>query len=232
MTNAFVRKLQRGVELSESDQQQLLEATSRTQIVNPYTILVREGAPQDGAYILLSGFAYCFKLLANGERQIVACHVAGDADGLYGIANESADYTTTTLTTCTVAFITRNTINKLMHGSPNISRAFWWCLLREKAYVCAWLANIGQRPAPQRLAYFICDMLFRQQAVGLARNGSFEIPFTQQDFGDILGITNVHACRIFAQLRNLGLIYCDQKTISVKDLDRLVCYADFSPVLC
>lgn len=232
MTNAFVRKLQRGVELSESDQQQLIEATSRTQVVDPYTILVREGEPHHEAYVLLSGFAYCFKLLTNGERQIVACLVPGDTVGLYGVATENSDYTVVTLAICTVASISRDTIDSLMADHPNIGRAFWWSLLLEKSHLCAWLANIGQRPAPQRLAHLICELLHRQQAVGLTRSGSLEILLTQQDFGDILGITNVHVCRIFRQLRDLRLVHCDQKSIIVRDLDQLMNYADYSSALC
>ncbi|WP_407520692.1 Crp/Fnr family transcriptional regulator [Methylobacterium oryzisoli] len=229
MPNAFVRKLQRGVELTAIDRSRLIEATSRTQVVAPYTNLLREGDVQDNAYVILSGFAYCFKLLTNGERQIVAYLVPGDADGLYGVTTENADYSVVTLTPCTVAFISRDTIDDLLAHNPRIARALWWSLLLEKSSLCASLTNVGQRPAPQRLAYLLCDLLSRLQAVGLARNGSFEIPLKQQDFADILGITSVHTCRILKYLQKIDLLLHDYRTITIVDFDRLKNYADFSP---
>lgn len=229
MPNAFVRKLRRGVDLTAVDRERLSEATRRTQTVDACTNLVREGDLQDGAYVILSGFAYCFKLLTNGDRQIVACLIPGDADGLYGISTESADYTVVTLTACTVAFIPRDIIDDLLAHSPRIARALWWSLLLEKSCLCASLTNVGQRPAPQRVAYLICDLLSRLQAVGLARNDSFEIPLKDQDFADILGITSVHTHRILIYLHKIGLILRDHKAITVIDFDRLKNYADFTP---
>lgn len=227
MTNAFVRKLMRGVDLSAQDQARLIEVTSRTEDIAPHTVLMREGDLHEGGYVLLSGFASCFKLLTNGNRQIVAYRVPGDADGLYGIHTESADYTVVTLTPCTVAFVSRSTIDHLLGDSPGIMRALWWSLLAEKSYLCALLTNIGQRPGPQRLAYLLCELLSRLEAVGMAKTGSFEVPLTYKDFADILGMTEVHACRAFRQLRGLGVLVDDKSDIVVTNPDRLKCVADF-----
>ncbi|WP_407530277.1 Crp/Fnr family transcriptional regulator [Methylobacterium oryzisoli] len=205
----------------------LLDATSRTEAIAPQTVLMREGDLHEGGYVLLSGFAYCFKLLTNGDRQIVAYHVPGDADGLYGIYIESADYTVVTLTPCTVAFISRSTIDDWLAHSPGIARALWWSLLAEKSYLCASLTNIGQRPGPQRLAYLLCEILSRLKAVGMARTGSFEVPLTHRDFADILGMSEVHACRAFKHLLALGVVIADHAGIVVTDADRLKCFAEF-----
>jgi CRP-like cAMP-binding protein len=228
MTNIFIQKLRRGVELSESDQRLLADATSCTEIIPPNTHLIREGDLQDGAYVLLSGLAYCFKLLSSGERQIVACRVPGDADGFYGIANESADYTVVTLTPCSVAFISRDTIDSQIAQSLNINRALWWSLLVEKSYLCASLLNVGQRPAPQRLAYLICELLSRLRAVGSAQAGGFDIPLTYQDYADMLGMSVVHTYRAFKQLRNHGVFFHNGKGIVVTNAEYLNCFADFA----
>ncbi|WP_407528366.1 Crp/Fnr family transcriptional regulator [Methylobacterium oryzisoli] len=227
MTNPFVRKLLRGVDLTALDQGRLVEAVSRTEDIAPHTVLMREGGLHDGGYVLLSGFAICHKLLTNGERQIVAYRVPGDADGLHGIHTESADYTVATLTPSTVAFISRGTIDGWLADSPGIARALWWSLLTERNYLCAALTNVGQRPGPQRLAYFLCELLSRLRAVGLERNGSFDLPFTYRDIADMLGFTEVHACRAFNRLRELGLLLNDRTSVVVSDVDGLKCFADF-----
>ncbi|MBY0296677.1 MAG: Crp/Fnr family transcriptional regulator [Methylobacterium sp.] len=227
MTNAFVRKLLRGVDLTARDQQRLIAATSRTETIAPRVVLMREGELNDGGCVLLSGFATCSKLLTNGGRQIVAYRVPGDADGLYGIHTEHLDYTVVTLTPCDVAFISRATIDDWLADSPGIARALWWSLLTEKSYLCGSLTNIGQRPGAQRLAYLICELLSRLRAVGLERTGSFEVPLTYQDFADILGFGEVHACRAFRQLREVGVLTDGRASIVVTDVDRLKCFADF-----
>lgn len=229
MTNAFVRKLLRGAELSADDQRCLIDATSHAEVIAPGTLLMREGDLHDGGYVLLSGFAYCFKLLTNGDRQIVACRVPGDADGLYGIHTERADYTVIALTSCRVAVISSGAIDHLLAQSPGIARALWWSLLRDKSFLCASLTNIGQRPVPQRLAYLVCELLTRLQIVGLAKTGSIEIPLTHQDLADMLGISSVHACRALKQLRQSSMLTYDNERITVTSLEQLRIFADCDP---
>ena len=49
----------------------------------------------------------------------------------------------------------------------------------------------------------------------------FHCPLTQMDIGDLLGLTNVHISRTFAQLEKLRMIKRQSSFIKVLDRERL-----------
>lgn len=63
-------------------------------------------------------------------------------------------------------------------------------MLRER------IVSLGRRDARGRIAYLLCELLWRHTAVGLNSNGSFLLPLTQTELGDALGLTPVHVNRI------------------------------------
>ena len=64
-----------------------------------------------------------------------------------------------------------------------------------------WLTGLGQRTADKRIAHLFCELHARLQAVGLTSEGEFELPLTQQELSDTVGISVVHVNR---SLRALG----------------------------
>jgi CRP-like cAMP-binding protein len=69
-----------------------------------------------------------------------------------------------------------------------------------------WLVNIGRREAPERVAHILCELLLRLRAVGLADSDSYELPITQEELGDTLGLSTVHVNRTLQALRAENLI--------------------------
>jgi len=53
------------------------------------------------------------------------------------------------------------------------------------------------------------------------------MPFTQEDLGDILGLTAVHINRTLQTLKNDGVVSMDNHKIRVLDMARLARIADF-----
>lgn len=54
-----------------------------------------------------------------------------------------------------------------------------------------WLLNMSRRRAEQRTAHLFCELLVRLQSIELATNGGFELPITQTDLADVLGLSVV-----------------------------------------
>ena len=88
---------------------------------------------------------------------------------------------------------------------------------------------MGHRPADKRVAHLVCEMLLRSQAVGLTEGDRFEMPLTQEELGDSMGLSTVHVNRTLQELRSEGLIASKGRRITVKSLDRLMEFADFNP---
>ncbi|MFE1598948.1 Crp/Fnr family transcriptional regulator [Methylobacterium sp. ID0610] len=226
MPDVFVRKLGHISELMDDDIARLSELTSCTQIIKPHTVLIQEGESCRSAQILLSGFACCYKRLHDRGRQIVAYRVPGDAEGLHGGPARVADYSLVTVTPCIGATIDRETIDDLIEHHPRIARSFWQSVLDERRLLCEWLMNVGQRPAPQRVAYLIHELFERLETVDLTRGSSVELPLTQQDLADTAGLSHVHVNRVLHSLKHSRMIDFNGRTIIIHDAARLKRFAD------
>jgi CRP-like cAMP-binding protein len=88
---------------------------------------------------------------------------------------------------------------------------------------------LGHRPADKRVAHLICEMMLRSKAVGLTDDDSFDLPLTQEELADTMGITPVHMNRTLQALRRSDLITTRGKRVIVRDAERLMAFADFNP---
>jgi hypothetical protein len=69
----------------------------------------------------------------------------------------------------------------------------------------------------------------RLQVVGLAQNGSYDLPVTQTELADALGLTTVHVNRTLQQLRHDGLITVRGGTVTLSDPEGLKQAGEFDP---
>jgi DNA-binding transcriptional regulator LsrR (DeoR family) len=67
------------------------------------------------------------------------------------------------------------------------------------------------------------------RAVGLIENHSFELPLTQAELGDALGLSTVHVNRVLQDLRRDGLISLRGAFVNVQDWARLKTIGEFDP---
>jgi CRP-like cAMP-binding protein len=227
MLSPLIQKLQHGADLTDEDRQVLENAASDTQIVGPREDLINEGDQPDHVHLILEGFACRYKLLPNGERQIMAYLVPGDICDLHVSILGEMDHAISTLSRCKVVLIPRGIIEDLTENHGRINRALWWATLVDEATLREWLVNMGRRPADKQLAHLLCELLVRLQAVGLATENSYEFPVTQAELAETLGITTVHVNRMLQQLRKDGLLTLQGNRLIIMDVDGLKKFADF-----
>ena len=91
------------------------------------------------------------------------------------------------------------------------------------------LGEMDQRPADRRVAHLVCELLLRFQVVGRAEERACEIPLTQTELGDILGLTNVHINRVLQDLRGRGLLTVRGRRFEVPDVAALRAFCGFDP---
>jgi CRP-like cAMP-binding protein len=86
--------------------------------------LIHEGDQPD-VHLVLEGFACRYKLLPNGERQIMAYLVPGDWCDLHIAILEEMDHAIATLSACKIVEILRQTVRELTENHGRINRALW-----------------------------------------------------------------------------------------------------------
>jgi len=99
--------------------------------------------------------------------------------------------------------------------------------LIDAAIFRAWLASVGRREAYARIAHLLCEMVVRLQAVGLGQDHRCELPITQAEFADALGLSTVHVNRVLQELRGAGLITLKGSVLQVLDWEGLKQAGDF-----
>jgi CRP-like cAMP-binding protein len=229
MASPVVRKLEHGAALSDDDKKRLEEAVRDLRTVGPRQDLIGEGERPNEVHAILEGFACRYKLLPDGQRQIMALLVPGDFCDLHVAILRTMDHGIATISACKVAYIPQTAVDELTTKHPPIARALWWATLVDEGTLREWLVNMGRRPADKRMAHLFCELLLRLESVGLARANGFDFPVTQTELADILGLSNVHVNRVLQQLRDDGLIALSGKRLTVLDLDRLQDFAEFDP---
>lgn len=229
MASPFVQKLEHGAELSDQDRAVLEEAVLQIRQVGAREDVIREGDNPEHVHVILEGFACRYKVLPEGERQIMAWLVPGDLCDLHVSILGEMDHTIGTLAPTKIAYIPRQGIDELTARHPTINRALWWATLVDEGTLREWLVNAGRRPTDKQMAHLFCEILLRLQTVGLATENSFDFPVTQEELSDTLGVSTVHVNRVLQQLRTDGLITLTGKRLTILDVPRLQEFAGFNP---
>jgi CRP-like cAMP-binding protein len=190
--------------------------------------VVSYGYASSRCTLVLDGFLYSHKLVAGSRRQITSFFIPGDLVDLSSLYLPKVDYSISTLGPAVLAFVPHTALTEILEMSPALGQAFWRETLLQAAIFQEWVVNLGRRDAFARLAHIVCELTVRLQAIGLARDFSFAIPWTQMDVADACGISSVHANRVIQELRHLGLVEWDSKRVKIRDWDALAKLGDFN----
>jgi CRP-like cAMP-binding protein len=225
----LLHKLGRFVELSDDDRQALLARADRVHSFGPREDLARPGEEPPFLHVVLEGWACRYKLLADGRRQIISIFVPGDMCDPMIFLIYKMSHSLGTLTPVTVARFTRDELETLTAERPNIARAFWYDMLVSAEIQREWTVSLGCRTATQRMAHLFCEMPARLKFVGLSNGTECELPLTQSDLADTLGLSTVHVNRTLQELRGTGFIELKGKRLTIHDERALQDLALFEP---
>lgn len=225
----LIRKLESVYVLSDNERDALRNLPMQITDIRAGQDIVREGDRPSRSFVVLEGFACSFKMTSKGRRQIMAFYILGDIPDLQSLLLRTLDHSVGTITPCRVGFMQHETLRALCQQFPRIGEAFWRNTLIDASVFREWVANIGRRDAFNRIAHLICELVVRMRAVGLTEGDTVELPITQREIGDAMGLSNVHVNRVLTDLRKEGLIEIDRRRIRVPDWEKLKVVGDFDP---
>jgi CRP-like cAMP-binding protein len=224
----LVRNLQLRSHLPKKDREAVLALPFTLRTLEPSTYTVREADPPEFCTVLVSGFAYRQKLTGDGARQIIAIHIPGDALDFQNLFLDVSDHSIQMLTRGEVAFVPRPLMQDLARSRAAVGHAILVKILVEASIFREWVVNVGRRDSRSRLAHVLCELAVRLEAEGLAAEYGYELPMTQEQLADALGLTPVHVNRTLKALEAEGLIRRTKRNISFPDWNRLRTIADFN----
>ena len=224
----LVAKLETRAPLAAEDVAALATLCDEARDMEARRNIIREGDRPDHVHLMIEGWAARYKLLPDGGRQITAFLIPGDFCDLHVTILGEMDHSIATLTKARVAFIERAQMDALT-DRPGLVKAFWWSTLVDEAVLRSWVVNVGRRGAREAIGHLICELFVRMRNVGLTSGPGFELPLTQEEIADALGLTPVHVNRVLQRMRADGLISLKQGALVILDSDRLAGEGGFNP---
>ena len=227
----LLRKLE-GIALFEltSEERAALEAMPmQPALIDAYQDIVREGDRPGRSFAIISGIASTYKTTRAGKRQVMSYHVAGDVPDFQSLHLQTLDISIATVSPCRVGFVQHDAVRALLRAQPRLGEVFWRATLIDAAIVREWTLNTGRRDAYARMAHLFCELITRLGTVGLAPDFSCDLPMTQPELADALGITPVHVNRTIRDLKAAGLVSLRSRHLFVHDWDGLVAAGEFDP---
>ncbi len=190
-------------------------------------VLINEGERPTQSFIILSGVTCMYKHASEGGRQILIFHFPGDFPDLQSLHLNVLDMTVAAVARAKVAFVHHRDIRTLYARYPRVGEALWRVSLVDAAILRERMLNLGQRKAYARIAHFLCEMVIRMKLSAMGEGNTYPLPFTQQEIGDALGLTNIHVNRIVQGLREDKMIDVTRGKLVVLNWKRLQNAADF-----
>lgn len=190
--------------------------------VDPGAIILLDGTNSPHLFTVLSGWAFRFKTLEDGRRQIVNFALPGDFIGLQGSVFEKMQHSVEALTTTVLCVFPREKVWSLFQTHPTLAFDMTWLASREETILDEHLLSVGQRRANERMAYLLLHLFHRAQQSGLGNKKKANFPFTQQHLADALGFSIVHTNKTLNRLRGTGTFKWTGTLFEVVDEEKLI----------
>ncbi|WP_294392489.1 Crp/Fnr family transcriptional regulator [uncultured Sphingomonas sp.] len=198
------------------------------------TVVRAEHGPLGDIMVVTDGWLFSSALLEDGRRQIMRLHFRGDLVGLDGLAYDRAPDTISALTDAQVCLIDRVALGRMFIDHPRLCAFLFAIQQIDRVVLAERLISLGRSSAKGRVAALLMWIANRMQFANIAIDGGFVLPVTQEEIGDLSGLTAVHVNRTMRALADQGLIARSGTTLRILDMERLAHLANYSerrPVL-
>ncbi|TCU51854.1 CRP-like cAMP-binding protein [Novosphingobium sp. PhB57] len=215
--------------LTADDRKTLGEVSAHRRAVSAGAEWMRQDERADHIYFMEEGWACQFRTLRDGRRQILRVLPPGDVCNLDSLQTKNAPFGIKALTPVSTLSVARQHLSALCHGSPGIAYSVIELALCENAMLNQWATCLGRCSAPERLAHLLCELAVRLGHDAGCEYASFDLPLTQEQMADVLGLTAVHINRMMQQFRRQGLLHTEGRTITLENMGALKNMAEFDP---
>jgi CRP-like cAMP-binding protein len=168
--------------------------------VEPGASFLREGAQSEHLYTVLHGWAFRYKMLDDGRRQILNYALPADMLGLQGTLMREMEHSVEALTPLTLCVFPRSKLWDLYSHFPSLAFDITWLAAHEERLIDEYLVSLGRRSAVERTAFLLLHLFMRAEDCGLTKDGAIQFPFTQQHLADTLGMSLVHTNKTLKRL--------------------------------
>lgn len=212
---ATAARLARLVSLEPCAQALVEKAVARPQRFRQHTEILREGQPVTAIRLVTNGWAAKTRMLPDGRQQLLGFLLPGDLIGHCRHPRPLAVCGVTALTELELCVMPPPS------ASPSLAAAYAMSTAIEEAYLLEHIARLGQLSAHERVISLLLELNERLTLAGLARDGSFTTPLTQERLAETLGLSAVHINRVLQQARRHGELLWQGRNVTLIEPEAL-----------
>ena len=189
--------------------------------------IIHDGQADAPLFTLFTGWAFRFKTLSDGRRQILNFLLPGDFIGVQQKMTEASPHGVEALSDVSLCAFQRDALWALHRAAPSIGFDITWLAAHEESLVDDNLLSVGRRSAEERIATLLI-LLFKRAAAVMPQGGVDGVPFplTQQHIADGLGLSLVHTNKTLRKLERRGLHRIEGGRLYLRDTRALAKLAD------
>ncbi|RUR41359.1 Crp/Fnr family transcriptional regulator [Vreelandella populi] len=191
------------------------------------SLLWEVGDPAKEFCTLHSGWAYSYRHLESGDRQILEIYLPGDIIGLREFAFSQRLENVCMITDGVVCHFPHKRLLEIFRQSVPLTSVVFAIASRHQALVTERLVTLARRSARQKTAHFLYEMYLRLRQTNGDIDRQFRLPLSQEQLADILGLSPVHVSRTFSLLSEEGLVFRDRHNVTIPDLKALAAAGEF-----
>lgn len=207
------QELVNGLNLSERDRQTVTRGRS----------IIADGSKVTSVFLISEGWAVSKLSIGTGDTQILDVLGSGSIAGMSRIADTGLNgYSAIALQDVSLYQINLRALNDLAAQDEAVSKWLTDELSHQVQRTQIHIAALGQLPARGRLAFAMLRILDVAQQTGESMVGkSIRLPITQEEIGNMLGLTNVSISKLMSAFRREGLIDYARNRIVVQNVEGL-----------
>lgn len=217
----IVEQFEKFTPLSSKDKELLSSLVKPPITYVKNTSVWQQGASSERFYILSRGWAYAYRNMEEGTRQVLDIYVPGDIIGLREFAFRKRGSGLMTLSNAELYPFSMPQLSTLFANSLSLCNIFFTVVARNQAILLERMVNLGRRSAREKLAHFLVELSERVRRVEHSSANHLELPVPQALLADALGLSVVHVNRTCRELKESGLLMPTGNGLTILDLDGL-----------
>lgn len=223
----LIRKIGLLIDLTDDEIDGLHSLDEREMAIEPGSDIIADGEEIKFAFVQTRGWAYRYKTLLDGRRQVLNFLLPGDMVGIFGAVRPVSDESAAAHTRVTGVGFDPVRFIELLRNYPRVGAALVWVVARADAIMSEQVLRVGRRTAYERTGHLILELLKRLREVGDADSRAFELEITQELLADCLGLSVVHVNRTLRRMRESGIIHMDEQRLLIDDFEKLIAISEF-----
>lgn len=225
--SCIIRHFRHFCELSSADKSLLHELENSPTGVQAGQSLWQENDKASEFCTISHGWAYSYRNLSDGSRQILEVFLPGDIVGLREFAFSQRLAGVMMIDDGTVCHFPHRRLTEIFRQSDTLTSILFAIASRQQALLTERLVSLARRSAHEKLAHFLYEMYLRLLQTGAYDDGHFRLPLSQEQIADALGLSTVHVSRTFSAFREEGLVLRERHKVTLLDPDALARVAEF-----